>query len=143
MTQTKDRLQALRNLRMSANMHYAKAAEYFQRATRGMSSRHATAIGGTGHCPLSDYTLEYSASKDRGKRASDDANRMLQSFLPQIKSLPQEHQQVLLLFYDRLYSWEDVAKAIGRSRQTCWQLHKEALAALQTPSTDKTGQGGK
>lgn len=135
MTHSSNHLQALRNLRISANMHYAKASEYFERATQGMSSRRAVAIGGTGHCPLSDYTLEYSASKDRGKRASDDANRMLQAFLPQIKTLPQEHQQVLLLFYDRLYSWEDIAKAIGRSRQACWQLHKEALAALQTPST--------
>lgn len=130
MNEIKDKLVQLRALRREASIHYAKAADYFERASRGMSTRRATSIGGTGGCPLTDYAPAYMAEKEHGREISHKANELVRDLMPVIRGLPAEQQQIVLLYYDRLLPWVDIAKAAHRSREACWRMHRQAIAAL-------------
>ena len=55
----RESLTELRRLRLKAQYHSAKAAEYMARATHGTSTRRATDMSGTGDCPLTTSAEAY------------------------------------------------------------------------------------
>ena len=134
MPSIRDTLTHLRQLRQSEASHGDKAAEYLQRATHGTGSKRATAIGGTGNCPLTDYAERYSSQRKAAISARRQADALWQRVEPLLANLDFDSRGVIGRYYNLAMAWEDIPAAIKRSKVSCERMHREAIAVLERES---------
>lgn len=124
-------LQELRRLRMWERECRAIADKYMDMACSGMGRRRATDMGGTGHFPVADYALIYGDERKRADDAEAQAQLLVQRIWPLTKELPEESRRVIGLYYREARSWAEVAKALGKSQEACWGIHRRALSEME------------
>ena len=131
MQNIREKLWALRDLRRHEASCQLNAQEQLARATQGMSTRRATDIGGTGHCPLSDHALSYGAFRDEAAAYRQRADALAAEIMPLLGRLTRDERRVLGLFYNTGMDWRDVRQAVNRSKRVCRSLHHNALNKLE------------
>lgn len=131
MTEVRSALWRLRRLRLEETAHNERASEYLHRATRGMGMKHATDIGGTGNCPLTDNADRYEQERAAADRARQEADTIWAGFVPVVAALELDARSVVERYYNVGMAWEDIPAAVKRSLKSCERLHREALAQME------------
>jgi hypothetical protein len=131
MPNIRDTLTHLRQLRLSEASNSERASDYLYRSTNGTSSKRAADIGGTGHCPLTDFAGRYSQARNASIGARREADAIWKRIEPHLMQMDLDTRSVITLFYNMATPWEDIPAAIKRSPKACERMHREALAALE------------
>lgn len=127
----RETLMELRRLRLDAQYHNAKAAEYMARATCGTSTRRATNMGGTGRCPLTDYAERHAKAHAQYRASADQANAIWARVKPFLCNYDLDTQSVIELFYNQGEDMLDVAKSVKRSLVSCERMQAHVCLTLQ------------
>ncbi len=131
MPNIRDTLTHLRQLRLSEASNSERASEYLHRSTHGTGTKHAVDIGGTGHCPLTDYAGRYSQARTASIGAKREADAIWKRIEPRLAQMDLDTRSVITLFYNWATPWEDIPNSIKRSPKACERMHREALATLE------------
>ncbi len=127
----REKLWMLRDLRMREADCKMRAQEQLALATKGMSARRATNMGGTGRCPLSDHALSYGAFRDQAAACRQKADALAVEIMPPLARLTRDEYRVLGLYYDAGMDWQDIQRVLERSGEECMALHRAALNKLE------------
>ena len=123
-------LVGVRNLRILQHNHADHAAEYLQRASRGMTPEQARNTGGT-NCPLTDNADDY----DRHKKAAIEnmaaADAAWDKVVPLMHGLAPLERRVTELYYNACVPREDIPELVGKSRLLCDDALHRALAKME------------
>ena len=123
-------LNELRCLRIEATAQYADASEYLSRATHGTSSKRATDVGGTGHCPLTDYAERHARALERYRASAAKANAIWTRVRPALYVYDYDTQCVIELFYNQGADMPDVARSVKRSLAACERMRAHVCLTL-------------
>lgn len=126
----RDTLMELRRLRLDAQYHNARAAEYMARATNGTSTRRATDMGGTGDCPVANYAEAYGREHAAAIVSINAARAIWAQVLPLLDGIGLDERLVIEYLYNRGMDFPDIAKAIKRSINACYQMHRDTVAMI-------------
>ena len=124
-------LNELRRLRIEAAEHYANASELMHRATNGTSTKHATDMGGTGRCPLTDYAEQHAKAHAQYRASADQANAIWARVQPFMRNYDLDTQNVVELFYNQGEDMLDVAKSVKRSMVSCERMQAHVCLTLK------------
>lgn len=131
MPNIRDTLTRLRQLRLSEAANAERASEYLHRSTHGTGTKRAADIGGTGHCPLTDYAGRYAQAREVSIRARREADLLWKRIEPHLAQMDLDTRSVITEFYNMAMAWEDIPASIKRSPKACERMHREALAVLE------------
>ena len=123
-------LNELRRLRVEAAAQYADASEYLARATNGVSAKRATDLGGTGHCPLTDYAGRHARALERYRACADKANAIWARVRPALAVYDYDTQCVIELHYNQGADMPDVARSVKRSLAACERMRAHVCLTL-------------
>lgn len=123
----------LRRLRVSQHRHADLSSDYLYMACKGVGAQKALDIGGTGDCPLTNYSDAYEIEHRLAKESKDKADAIWATILPLLDSivtLDYDARQVIILYYNTGISREDIPALIKRSVPACDRMYHEALAKI-------------
>jgi len=124
----RETLMELRRLRLDAQHHNAKAAEYMERATHGTSTRRATNMSGTGKCPVSDYAVAYGREHAAAIVSANAANAIWARVC--LDGLGLDESLIIEQYYNQAMDWVDIARSIKRNIDACYRMHRLAVAEI-------------
>ena len=130
-------LNELRRLRLDAQYHNAKAAEYMARATCGTSTKHATDMGGTGRCPLTDFAYRHAKADKQYRASAAKANAIWARVRPLLDVYDYDTQCVIELYYNQGADMQDVARAVKRSLKACDKMQAGVCLTMDVPCFPK------
>ncbi|MEA4999288.1 MAG: hypothetical protein VB087_07885 [Candidatus Limiplasma sp.] len=131
----RDTLMELRRLRLDAQYHNAKAAEYMARATHGTSTRRATDMSGTGKCPLTTSAEAYGREHAAAAASTKAANAIWAQVMPLLDGVRLDERLVIEYLYNKGMDYPDIAKSIKRNIDACYRMHGETLRAMARAQT--------
>ena len=124
----RETLMELRRLRLDAQYHNTKAAEYMARATNGTSTRRATNMSGTGDCPVSSYAVAYGSEHAAAIVSANAANAIWA--LVCLDGLGLDESLIIERYYNQAMDWADIAKGIKRNIDACYRMHRDAVIVV-------------
>lgn len=120
----------LRRLRVSQHRHADLASEYLYMAGKGVGTQKALDIGGTGDCPLTNYSDAYEIEHRLAKESKDKADAIWTTILPLLVDMDLDVRSVVELYYNGGVAREDIPALIKRSVPACDRMYHEALAKI-------------
>ena len=133
-TEAFNEMHRLRNLRIEAAAHHARASEYLNRATHGTSSKRATDTGGTGRCPLTDYAERHAKAHAQYRASAAQANAIWARVQPFLCNYDYDTQCVVELYYNQAADMSDVARSVKRSVRACEKMQAHVCLTLRMES---------
>lgn len=130
----RETLMELRRLRLDAQYHNAKAAEYMARATCGTSTRRATNMSGTGDCPLTDCAERHARAAEQYKACAAKANAIWARVYPLLAVYDYDTRCVVELYYNQGADMQDVARSVKRSLVACERMQAHVCLTLRMES---------
>lgn len=130
MTNT-ETLNELRRLRIEAAGHYATASELMHRATNGTGTKHATDMGGTGRCPLTDHAERHARAAEQYKACAAKANAIWARVRPALDDYDYDTQCVIELYYNQCADMKDVARSAKRSLAACEKMQAGVCLTME------------
>ena len=124
----RDTLMELRRLRLDAQYHNAKAAEYMEMATKGTSTRRATNMSGTGDCPVSSYAVAYGREHAEAIVSANAANAIWETVC--LDGLGLDESLIIERYYNQSMDWADISRSIKRNIDACYRMHRESVAEI-------------
>lgn len=124
----RETLMELRRLRLDAQYHNAKAAEYMARATCGTSTRRATNMSGTGRCPVSDYAVAYGREHAAAVVSANAANAIWETVC--LDGLGLDESLIIERYYNQAMDWADISRSIKRNIDACYRMHRDAVIVV-------------
>lgn len=132
MRMIRDELWELRRLRLVTAEQFSKAADLLAKACRGTSTRHATDMGGTGRCPVADFSLAYAAARDSAEHSKTAADAIWRRVSREVQTLPDlDTREVFSAYYNDAMTWDEVRRAVKRSESSIWRMHRDGLRKLE------------
>lgn len=127
-----EKLWNVRRLRLEQERHNRRAVDYLLCAQVGMGKQRATDMGGTGHCPLTDFATQYGKERElwlEAKKRADDAWSIL---APQVMKLPDLDMRLIIeYYYNAAMDWSEVCKVVKRRQMSAFKLHKAGILSLE------------